>query len=375
MNRKFSAPGRVEIGGNHTDHQNGMVLTAAVDLYIWCSASVNGENKVNITSSQHPSFSVDLAELSIHEDEKETSAALVRGVAEWFVSHGHKIGGFDATVSSNIPVGAGLSSSAAFEVLIGNVFKGLYGAGTSPLDIALAGKYAENNYFGKPCGLMDQAASSFGGLNVIDFSDPENAKVTPVKTDFSDYIMCIVDTGSSHADLTPKYAAIPYEMMLVAGHYGRDYLYEVESEKFYSEIGRLRKSGMSDRALLRAIHFFEENARVQKQADALEHGNMREFLELTNASGRSSLAYLQNVFSGSDDAYRQGLTLALALSEKVLGDKGAWRVHGGGFAGTIMAFVPKSLKSDYEKCMCRVFGENACHFLNISRNGGMEITA
>jgi galactokinase len=368
--RFFSAPGRVEIGGNHTDHQHGRVLAAAVDLDVRCSAIPNGTSLVNITNELMGSINVDLNSLDIREDEKETSASLVRGVAAWLNERGFNLGGFDATVTSSVPIGSGLSSSAAFEVLLGNVFKGLFGADLSPLEIALAGQYAENAYFGKPCGLMDQAASSFGGLSMIDFRDPENAAVTPVEADLSGYVMCVVATGCSHADLTHEYAAIPQEMKTVSDHFGKGYLREIPQDDFYAEIGKLRH--LSRRAILRAIHFFEDNERVKKQAAALQRGDILTFLDLVNESGRSSLAYLQNVFSSSNP-HEQGLTLALALSEKLLSGKGAWRIHGGGFAGTILAFVPDELRETYNKKMCDVFGDGCCHFLNVRKEGGLEL--
>jgi len=368
--RLFSAPGRVEIGGNHTDHQHGRVLAAAIDLDVKCSVVPNDENTINIKNEQYGSFGVDLSCLDVQDDEKGTSAALVRGVAAWFAERGHTIGGFDAKLSSTIPVGAGLSSSAAFEVLIGNVFKGLYGADVSPLEIALAGKHAENIYFGKPCGLMDQAASSFGGLSMIDFEDPLNTIVKPINADLSGYALCVVATGDDHADLTPDYAAIPDEMKTVANHFGKDYLRDVDPNMFYLKINQLKH--LSSRAILRAIHFFDDHERVLKQADALEKGDIPRFLELVNESGRSSLAYLQNVFS-SLNPHNQELTLALALSEKVLAGKGAWRVHGGGFAGTILTFVPNEMKEVYKNQMCNVFGDECCLFLSIRKEGGMEI--
>jgi len=367
MNKSnFSAPGRVEIGGNHTDHQHGRVLAAAIDLETKCSATVNGTDTVNITNEQYGSVCVDLTDLGVHENEKGTSAALIRGVAAWFKEHGYATGGFDATVSSNIPAGSGLSSSAAFEVLIGNVFKGLFGADISPLEIAIAGQYAENNYFGKPCGLMDQAASSFGGLCMIDFRDPNNTIVEPIKADLSGYALCVVATGGDHADLTPEYAAIPEEMKTVAKHFGKNHLREVEPDMFYSAISSLHH--LSNRAVLRAHHFFGDHDRVKKQADALKRNDIPAFLDLVNESGRSSLAYLQNVFTSSDP-HNQELTLALALSEKILAGKGAWRVHGGGFAGTILAFVPDDLKDEYNIQMSNVFGENCCLFLNVVKSG------
>jgi len=369
--RYFSAPGRVEIGGNHTDHQHGRVLAAAIDLETRCTAVPNGTDMINITNEQYGSIHVNLSDLSVNDNEKDTSAALVLGVAAWFFEHGHAIGGFDATVTSNIPVGSGLSSSAAFEVLIGNVLKGLFGADVTPLDIAIAGRFAENNYFGKPCGLMDQAASSFGGLSLIDFEDPLNTIVKPINADLSDYALCVVATGGDHADLTPDYAAIPHEMKTVANHFGKEYLREVSPDMFYSAINQMKH--LSKRAILRAIHFFDDHERVQKQADALEQGDISTFLDLVTESGRSSLAYLQNVFSSSDP-HNQELTLALALSEKILKGKGAWRVHGGGFAGTILTFVPNELKETYKKQMSNVFGDNSCLFLNVRKEGGIEIS-
>jgi len=368
--RYFSAPGRIEIGGNHTDHQHGRVLAAAIDLETSCTAVPNGTNIVNITNKQYGSVSIDLSDLSIREEEKETSAALVRGVAAWFVEFGHDIGGFDAEVSSTIPGGSGLSSSAAFEVLIGNVFKGLFGANVTPLEIAIAGQYAENVYFGKPCGLMDQAASSFGGLSMIDFEDPLDTVVMPINADLSGYSICVVATGDDHADLTADYAAIPEEMSSIASYFGKKYLREVSSEEFYREIRKMKH--LSKRAILRAIHFFADHERVLKQADALEHGDIKRFFDLVNESGQSSLAYLQNIFTTSNP-HNQELTLALALSERILRDRGAWRVHGGGFAGTILAFVPNYLVNEYNYQMSAVFGENSCIFLNVRKEGGMEL--
>ena len=367
--RYFSAPGRVEIGGNHTDHQRGRVLAAAIDLSITAAVRLNGSNILRFSSDFLPKQEVDLTDLSVRPDEKGTSMAMVRGVAAWFHERGYPYGGFDAEISSNIPTGTGLSSSAAFEVLIGTIFKGLFGANISAMEIAQAGQFAENVYFGKPCGLMDQAASSFGGLNVFDFKDPQKPLATPIDAKLSGYVMCVVDTGGSHADLTPDYAACTNEMKAVAAHFGKMYLREVSEDVFYASIRELRYLG--DRAILRAIHFFDDHKRVEKQATALENGDSKRFLDLITESGRSSFALLQNVFSTANPQ-EQSLTLALTLSERILADKGAWRVHGGGFAGTILAFVPEELKEEYQRQMEAVFGENCCHFLNIRAAGGRE---
>jgi len=370
MERYFSAPGRVEIGGNHTDHQHGRVLTAAIDLETSAAVSAGGSSIVKLISPGFGAQEIDLAAPGVRPEEKGTPSALVRGVAAWFADNGYATGGFDAEISSNLPVGAGLSSSAAFEVLIGNIFKGLFGAKITPIEIARAGQFAENVYFGKPCGLMDQAASSFGGLNVIDFRDADAPLVTPVAADFPGYELCVVNTGGSHADLTPDYAACPIEMKAVAAEFGKEFLRETPEDEFYSSIGSLRHLG--DRAVLRAIHFFGDNARVSKQAAALERGDIEEFFELVIESGRSSLSCLQNVYSPANPR-QQGLSLALALSEGILAGKGAWRVHGGGFAGTILAFVPDGLKEIYARRISSVFGEGCCHFLRIQKEGGREV--
>jgi len=360
----FSAPGRVEICGNHTDHQCGLVLAAAVDLETTCIAARNDTDIIHITSEGFGAFEVDLRDISSSDSEKGSTAALVRGVAEWFKAHGYATGGFNAEVKSGIPAGAGLSSSAAFEVLIGNVFNGLFNSGASKLDVALAGQYAENVHFGKPCGLMDQAASSYGGMLAIDFEDPLRPVVTEIDADFHGYSMCVVATGSSHEELTDEYAAIRSEMESVALHFAEISLRKVSETEFYSSIASLRYLG--DRAVLRAMHYFEENTRVKRAAAALESGDMKEFLSCIIESGRSSSALLQNTHSPA--ASQQGITLALALSGKLLRDRGAWRVHGGGFAGSILAFVPDDKKEEYGLTMRAVFGENSCHFLKVRAN-------
>ena len=371
MEKVFSAPGRIEICGNHTDHQRGRVLAAAINLEITASAVATDTDKIRIKNKDFGDDEIDISCLEFRSEEIGTPASLVRGVAASFADKGYKIGGFDAEISSDIPIGAGLSSSAAFEVLICNIFKGLYGADISKMEIAKAGQYAENVYFGKPSGLMDQTASSFGGLNVIDFEDLDNPVITPIKTDFHGYKVCVVDTGGSHADLTSDYAACTREMKLIAKHFQKEHLRDVSESDFFAEIKKMRRLG--DRAILRAIHFFGDHARVLKQAKALSDGDMNTFLELVIESGRSSLAYLQNVYS-LNRQQDQGLTLALALSESILAGKGAWRVHGGGFAGTILAFIPNDMADEYSTKMSAVFGPKSCHFLKINEHGGRELT-
>lgn len=372
MNDKgvFTAPGRIEIGGSHTDHQCGRVLAAAIDLDMTCNAAVNGTDTINITSDGFGAAAVDLNDLDIRGDEKGTMAALIRGEAAWFKKKKYAICGFDATVTSRLPVGAGLSSSAAFEVLIGNAFKGLFGLDVSPLDIAIAGRFAENIYFGKPCGLMDQVASSFGGLTMIDFADPLNPVITPVNANLKGYTICITNTGGSHTDMAGDYSAIPHEMKIIAGFFGKKYLREVSPADLSANMPKLRQFG--DRATLRAFHFFKENERVEAQATLLSEGDITGFLNLVSESGRSSIAYLQNVFSASTPN-RQELMLALMLSDALLEGKGAYRVHGGGFAGTILAFVPDGMKEEYRRSMAEVFGESACQFVNVRACGGGKV--
>ncbi|MDR1688394.1 MAG: galactokinase [Clostridiales bacterium] len=368
--RIFSAPGRVEIGGNHTDHQHGRVLAAAINLHTKCYAKPNGTNIVKINSDGFGESAANLESLAVNPEEYGKTSALIRGVAAWFNSHGYKTGGFDAEVYSDVPGGAGLSSSAAFEVMIGNVFKYLFESDVSALDIAIAGQYAENVYFGKPCGLMDQTASSFGGLCMIDFLNPDLPQVTAIEADFTGYSICVVKTGTSHEDLTADYALIPDEMKSAAKFFGEEYLRDVDAQTFYGSIGQMKS--ISDRAKLRAFHFFGENERVLKQAQALKNGDMREFFSLVKQSGFSSFMYLQNIYSASNPK-RQELALALALSDKILNGTGAYRVHGGGFGGTILAFVPDKLKDEYEKTMNGVFGAKSCIFLSVRKEGGVEV--
>ena len=368
--RVFWAPGRVEISGNHTDHQRGRVLAAAIDLNATCIASVNRTDYAVIESDGFGETVVDLSDLAPRRHEIGTTAALIRGVAAWFSGNGYPFGGFDGHVTSDIPVGMGLSSSAAFEVLIGNVIKGLFNADISNLEIALAGQFAENMYFGKPCGLMDQTSSSFGGMSQIDFFDPLRPIVKPISANLEGFSICVVASGDSHEDLTDEYAAIPAEMKLIASYFGKPDLRAVAREEFNASIGKLRSLG--DRAILRAMHFFEENERVLRQSSALETDNIPEFMRLLTESGRSSLGYLQNLYSLANPS-RQGLTLALALCEQILRGDGAYRVHGGGFAGTLLAIVPDGMKDSFIDQMSYIFGNGCCRFLKIQREGGHEL--
>lgn len=370
----FSAPGRTEIGGNHTDHQRGRVLAAAVNLDTIAIVSINQENIIRIKSEGHDINLVDLSHLDAVPSERGRSTALVRGIAAMFRASGYRIGGFDAYTTSEVLTGSGLSSSAAFEVLVGTILNHMYNEGKiSPVAIAQIGQRAENEYFGKPCGLMDQTASAVGGFVAIDFADPALPVVQRVPFDLasSGYALCIVNTGGSHADLTADYAAVPAEMKEVAAQFGKQYLREVEQEEFYAHIGSLRGK-VSDRAILRAIHFFDDNERVKQQTDALKKGDMQDFLDLVNASGRSSFEHLQNVYSPSHPS-EQGIALALALSEKILSGRGAVRVHGGGFAGTIQAFVPHDLLECFKQEIESVFGAGACHILSVRPVGGTRI--
>jgi len=368
----FSAPGRTEIGGNHTDHNHGCVLAAAVDLEIIAVAGKNNSGTVHIQSAGYPLNTVDLAALSIIPDETGHSVSLIRGIAAAFRQRGYAVGGFDAYTASDVLKGSGLSSSAAFEVLVGTAFNHLYNDGrVEPVEIAKMAQFAENIYFGKPSGLMDQTASAVGGLVSIDFKDPENPMIRKLNCDFAafDHSLCIVDTGGSHADLTGAYAAIPREMKAVAEQFGAAWLRDVNIQKLRASINTLREN-CGDRAVLRALHFFAENGRATEEAAALETGNFPLFLELVNASGRSSFQYLQNVYT---DEKSQPLAVALCLTEQYLGKEGAVRVHGGGFAGTIQAFVPNALADGFRVMTEAAFGKGCCHTLRIRQAGGMQL--
>lgn len=371
----FSAPGRTEVGGNHTDHQLGCVLAGGVNLDVISVASKNDDMTVRIKSEGFDMDTVDMNVMIPQPNETEHAASLIRGVCARLSQLGYKIGGFDAYTTSNVLKGSGLSSSAAFEVLIGNMVSYLFNDGKiDAVTIAQVSQYAENEFFGKPSGLMDQMASSVGGFTAIDFADKEHPVIEKVDFDFAscNHSLCIVNTGGNHADLTSEYAAVTGEMRKVANFFGQDVLRKVDENEFYSKIGELRLM-FGDRAVLRAIHFYEDNARAQQERDALKAGKFDEFLELVNDSGRSSFMKLQNVYSSLNVA-EQGLSLALALSGHVLGKRGAYRVHGGGFGGTIQAFVPNDLLEEYRNTIEQVFGHDSCYVLNIRPIGGTKIS-
>jgi len=366
----FSSPGRTELGGNHTDHQHGTVLTAAVNMDMLALAAPNGADTIRIASDGYPPLTVSLAELAPAEREKNTSAALVRGIAKGVSDRGFGVCGFDACVTSDILSGSGLSSSAAYELLVGTILN-RFSAGNSidPVSLARIGQFAENVYFGKPCGLMDQTAIAVGGASLIDFADPEAPAVRKIGCDFGryGYALAIIDTASGHENLTEDFAAIPREMKEIASFFGKDVLRDVPETAFFPRVYELRKR-FGDRAVLRAMHFFDEQRRVAEEAEALEAGDFGRFLALVNASGQSSERYLQNVWAGKDPK-NEAVPLALAVARRLLGEKGAVRVHGGGFAGTIQAYVPVEAKDDFAAGIEAVFGEGTCHYLRIRPEG------
>ena len=372
--RYFSAPGRTEIGGNHTDHQRGRVLAAAVNLDTRAAVAVNGTREVRILSKGYPLCVVSLDTLVPQQAEINTTPALVRGVCARFAQLGCPVEGFDAYCESTVLPGSGLSSSAAFEVLIGTIVNGLFFEGkVSQPEIAQIGQYAENVFFGKPCGLMDQTASAVGNLVTIDFGDKDHPVIEPVDFDFSScgHALCIIDSQASHADLTDEYAAIPGELKQVCAYFGKEVLTQVPEAEFYAAIPALRKC-CPDRAILRAIHVYQDNARVPQQVQALREGNFDKFLTLVKQSGHSSYMYLQNVIPAGYIEH-QDVAVALALCEHYLQGRGAYRVHGGGFAGTVRAFVPFDLLEEFRSGLDAALGEGACHVLSIRPQGGVEM--
>ena len=370
----FSAPGRTEIGGNHTDHQHGCVLAAAISLETVADVTLNGTDHVCIRSQGYPEFTVSLSDLSVQEAEANTTAALVRGVLAAFEMRGAKLQGFDAAIRSTVLPGSGLSSSAAFEVLIGTICNELFlGGALSAVEIAQIGQWAENVYFGKPCGLMDQMASSVGGMVYIDFEDPEKPVVERIEFDFAKhgYTLCIIDSGADHADLTDEYAAITTELGALCSFFGKKQLRHIPKEEFMQQLPQLRGK-VSDRAILRAFHVYRENERVAQEAAALKAGDMEQFLSLVKQSGQSSWMYLQNICPAGSVEH-QAVGFALALCDALLDGRGACRVHGGGFAGTVQAFVPTDMLQQFKAEVEQNLGEGSCHLLTVRSVGGTRV--
>ena len=371
----YSAPGRTEVCGNHTDHQHGKVLAASINDDAIAVASKTDFDSVNIMSEGYPMISISLENLEKKDDEEGTTLSLIKGILSNCLDKGYKIGAFDAYITSDVLGGSGLSSSAAFETLIGNIISGMFNDGAiDAVEIAMIGQYAENVYFGKPCGLMDQMACSVGSLCYIDFDDPNNPKIERVELDLGrvGYSLCITDTKGSHADLTPDYAAVPAEMKAVAEYFGKDVLRNLDESEFKEDICGIREK-LGDRAVLRAIHFYDECRRVDSAVTALKNNDFASFLTEIRSSGLSSFRFLQNVYTNHDILHQNG-SIALAISEQALGENGGVaRVHGGGFAGTIQAFVKNEYVDTYREALDKVFGEGACAVLMIRKYGGIKV--
>ena len=372
--RYFSAPGRTEVSGNHTDHQRGRVLAGAVNLDTIAAVRVNGTNRIRIQSKGYPMCEISLEELEPVASEINSTPALIRGVAARFAQMGCKVEGFDAYCESTVLPGSGLSSSAAYEVLIGTIINHLFfDARVSQPEIAQIGQYAENVFFGKPCGLMDQTASAVGGLVTIDFADKAHPDIRPVNFDFAStgHALCIIDSRADHADLTDEYAAVTQELKALCAYFGKEVTTEIPEEEFYAAIPALRNI-VPDRAIMRGIHEYNENRRVPQQVACLENGDFEGFLKLTKESGFSSWMYLQNVIPAGY-VKQQAMAVALGLCEHYLQGKGAYRVHGGGFAGTVQAFVPFDILDSFKTGIDAALGEGACHILSIRPQGGVEM--
>ncbi len=370
----YSAPGRSEIGGNHTDHQGGEVIATAIHLDAIAVVSPTEDNTICVVSQGHGTTKFAIDDLAKKEEEFGQTIALIKGVVKGIQDRGYHVGGFRAYMTSDVLSGSGLSSSAAFEILIGTILSGLYNdMQISPMELAMIGQYAENVYFGKPCGLMDQMACSVGNIIHINFADAENPAIEKAEIDFGNfgYSICITDTKGSHADLTDEYAAVPIEMKQVAHFFGKELLKDVAEEEILSNIKDIREK-TGDRAVLRALHFVEENERVKKEIAALKNNDMEGFLNAYKASGDSSFKYLQNVYTSKDVAH-QNMSIALAVSDIMLKDNGKSRVHGGGFAGTIQAFVKNEYVNAYKKQMEDVFGVGSCQVLGVRKYGGMQV--
>ena len=372
----FSVSGRSELSGNHTDHNHGCVVAASINLDIIAVASANQDNVIRVKSEGFSMDEVDITAYHTPDPEKfATSASIIAGMSAQFAQNGLCTGGFDAYTTSDVLKGSGISSSAAFEDMIGNILNHLYNNGcVDNVEIAKMSQKAENQFFGKPCGLMDQVACAHGGIVAIDFADPAKPIIRGVPFDITaaGYALCIVNTGGNHADLTDDYASIPAEMKSVAAYFGKKVLREVDEADVIAAIPALRKQ-LGDRAVLRALHFFAENKRVLAQTEALLSDDLDAFLSHVCASGQSSFCYLQNIYT-TKAPDEQGLSLALCLAERVLaGKSAAWRVHGGGFAGTIQAFVPVALVEQFRAAMDSALGEGACLPLHIRQVGACKI--
>ncbi len=371
----FSASGRAELGGNHTDHNNGKVLAAGIHLDAVAAASPSEDDIIQIYSEGFEEiFSIDLSILEPVETEKETTNALIRGVAAGLQNAGHKIGGFKAAVTSSVLRGSGLSSSAAFEVLIGTVLNHIYNDGNiTAIEIAKISQYAENRFFGKPCGLMDQTACALGRMAGIDFRDAHNPAVDILDFSFKEhcYSLMIVDTGGSHADLTGDYASVPQEMYSVAHFFGKQTCREISYNDILSSMKSLREQA-GDRSVLRALHYLKENERVDKMVSAIKNDDITTFFQLVNESGRSSFQYLQNIYS-ANSPHEQGISLGLALTDNFLKGEGAYRIQGGGFAGTIQAYVPTDLCDEYITLMEQCFGPWCVSAITIRPEGACKV--
>ena len=372
----FSAPGRTEVGGNHTDHQHGRVLAAAVDLDILAAAAPNQSGMIRVQSQGYPLIVVDLGELTPKTEEQNTSTALIRGVAARIAAMGCPLqsAGLDVYMTSTVPGGSGLSSSAAFEVLIGTMLNDLFWDGKcTPVEIAQIGQYAENVFFGKPCGLMDQTASSVGGVVAIDFADTAHPVVEQISLDLhaNGYALCILNSGAGHADLTSEYAAITNELKAVCRCFGKEVLREVPEEDFLPALPEVRKAA-GDRAANRAFHIYAENRRAEAEGQALRDGDFDRFLALVRDSGRSSAMYLQNVIPTGQTA-AQELMVTIALCESILAGRGAVRVHGGGFGGTAQAFVPLDMLDTFKEKTEAALGQGSCHVVMIRPVGGVRL--
>lgn len=371
----FSTAGRTELGGNHTDHNNGKVIAGSIDLDTIAAVHETMDYKVTLLSEGYEPVHVDISDLGVHDDEKGSTQAIVRGMAAAVVKRGGCLGGFEANTDSSILKGSGLSSSAAIEVLVGTIFNSLFNDDRfTTTELAIMGQEAENVYFGKPSGLMDQVACANGGIVGIDFADSSRPMITPLVVDFSDYgyDYIVVNTGGSHADLTNDYASIPLEMKLVAKWFGKNVLREVPSKDFFDSMPDLRTDIRNDRAILRAYHFFRENECVDGMLKALSIHDFGRYLELVRESGESSFKFLQNIYSPGCSR-GQGISLAYAMCETFLGFDGAYRVQGGGFAGTLEAYVPKDRTVQFERHMSKLFGEGCCVRLSIRNLPTMRI--